>query len=146
MSTQATQRTPHLESQQPPEEGWIRLESPELVEFEKPGATVFGRLISVTEVEVRGKKVPQYVLTVEQKRFKFLGTYDLVQKLNASHRGMLVRVKFLGTDPSISRNGNAMKVFDVMVKPDQATAVQPQAAQVKRLEDGTYITDEDIPF
>jgi hypothetical protein len=137
--------TTRLQPPQPREDGWTPIEPPVLEEFKEPGTTVIGRLISIAEIEVKGRPVIQYTLALDDKRVKFLGTYDLVQKLNSTHRGMSVRIKYLGTDPSVSRNGNEMKIFDVQVRDDRPyRSVAP--ASVRRLDDGTQITDEDIPF
>lgn len=119
-----------------PEQGWETLKSPEIVKFEKLGDTISGVLLAVTTVQVKGKGVVEYMLGRGSDRLKLLGTYDLVQKLNRTHVGYPVRIKYRGEDPSISRNGNAMKIFDVQVKKQRDASFA----------DGSPITDEDIPF
>jgi len=120
---------------------WQPLTVPEMLQWDKPGITVSGKLLSVARIEIKGKSVVQYILASGVKcegkddRVKFLATYDLAQKLTSSHRGMLVRIKYLGEDDTVQNKGNKMKVFDVVVKPD------PNAPH-----DSGPITDEDIPF
>lgn len=139
------QHSAKLQAPQPREDGWFTIEPPVLEEFKEPGTTVVGKLISIAEIEIKGRHVVQYTLGLDDKRVKFLGTYDLVQKLNNSHRGMSVRVKYLGTDPSVSKNGNEMKIFDVQVRDDRSPRAVASGAG-RRLDDGMQITDEDIPF
>jgi hypothetical protein len=125
---------PTLENPMQAEEGWKTLDAPELFSFEKPGQEIAGILTDVSSVHVQGKNVLQFVLAADARVVKLLGTYDLVQKLTRAHVGCMVRIKFRGTDPSITKNGNAMKIFHVMIK---GTPTQ---------EHGSPITDEDIPF
>src|SRR6267142_3583936 len=98
------------------EEGWQTLEAPEMVKFEKPGDVIVGKLIAVTVVQVNNKNVAEYMLALGTKRLKLLGTYDLLQKLTRAHVGCAVRIKYRGENLDVSRNGNAMKVFDVQIK------------------------------
>ena len=121
------------------EQGWKTLTVPEMIQWDKPGTLITGKLLSVAKIDVRGKGVLQYILAtgIKDQKLKCLATYDLAQKLGNEHRGMLVRIKYLGEDESVKRNGNAMKVFDVHVKLD------PDAPQHLA---GGPITDEDIPF
>lgn len=132
---------PSLEPPLAREDGWTTIEAPELVSFEKLGDTISGVLLSITHVEVSGKRVIQYTLGRDSKRLKLLATYDLAQKIGRSMIGQGIRIKYRGEDPSISKNGNAMKVFDVQTKA-QAGA----AASSSQFADGSPITDEDIPF
>lgn len=125
---------PNLEKPMELEQGWKRLETPELFSFENPGQMIAGILTDFSSVRVHDKNVPQYVLTADARVVKLLGTYDLVQKLTRAHVGCMVRIKFLGTDPNVTKNGNAMKIFDIVIK---GTPYQ---------RDSSPITDEDIPF
>ncbi len=132
--------TTKLEPPMEKEAGWESLQIPEMMQWNKPGQHIAGKLISIARIEVRGKTVLQYLLSTGVKdpaRIKFLATYDLAQKLTSAHVGMLVRVKYLGEDESVKKGDNFMKVFDVHVKPD------PNAPPAR---DGGPITDEDIPF
>jgi hypothetical protein len=119
------------------ESGWKVAKSPDLQKWDKPGTQIFGKLLSIATIQIDGKNVIQYMIEPSDgERLKFLGTYDLTQKIGREHIGKLLRIKFLGEDASIKKNGNAMKVFDVHVKPD------PESPQ----RDSGPITDEDIPF
>lgn len=116
--------------------GWKRQSAPELIAWERPGQEIAGVLVGMAHVEVNRKQVLQYTLALDEKRFKLLATYDLTQKLGKQHLGHAVRIKYLGDDQTISRNGNAMKVFDVLIKQEK------EAGAIA----GGPITDEDIPF
>ena len=119
-----------------PETGWQTLSAPEIFKFEKVGDTVAGKLISLNIVRVKEKSVPEYMLELGPKKMKLLGTYDLVQKLTRAHIGCAVRIKYLGENKEVSRNGNAMRVFDVQIKGAPAVSAENVAP----------ISDEDIPF
>jgi hypothetical protein len=119
------------------ESGWTRLEAPELFSFEKPGEQFAGVLTNITTIDLKGKRIPQYLFARDSKVIKMLGTYDLVQKLTRRYVGNMVRITYLGEDQSVSRNGNSMKVFDVQIK--GTPSEQPPAAPF-------IASDEDIPF
>lgn len=123
-----------------PQEGWKDSLAPELIKWEKPGENVAGVLMALTSIVLSGKKVPQYLVALGEKQFKFLGTYDLTQKLNRSHIGCQIRVKYLGTDENIKGGpqNTPMKVFSVQFKGTPT----PTVANIH----GQEITDEDIPF
>lgn len=131
-----------LETPMEKQDGWEVIQIPEMQQWDKPGTTISGKLLSLVMVTIKGntKPVPQYMLATGIKnpaRIKFLGTYDLTQRLGSEHVGMMVRVKYLGEDQTVKRGDNFMKVFDVHVRPD------PNAAPQR---DSGPITDEDIPF
>lgn len=127
--------------QKPPEleEGWKESIAPELIKWEKQGETIAGVLMSITSIVLSGKKVPQFMLALGEKQFKFLGTFDLCQKLSRRHIGCQIRVKYLGEDENIKGgpNNQPMKVFSVQFKGTPST---PENIH------GVAITDEDIPF
>jgi len=127
-----------LEKPLPKDEGWADVNAPELHKWDKPGEMLAGILVSASHVEIEGKKVLQYVLQLGEKSFKCLATYDLRQKLTAAHRGLAVRIKYLGEDQNIrgGPNNQAMKIFSVQVK---GTPKSPER-------DSGPITDDDIPF
>lgn len=109
------------EKPQEVEQGWTRREAPELWEWSKPGQILTGKLLSVATVLVKGKPVTQYVFAPDSKHIvKCLATYDLSQKLTKNEIGMLCRIKYLGDDETVTggANNTAMKVFDVLVRPD----------------------------
>lgn len=125
--------------QQPlsPEPGWTEVHSPELVQWDKPGETIAGVLLSVGEIAIKGKRVTQYTLQFGDKRFKFLGTFDLLQKLTRQHTGCKVRIKYLGEDENIrgGANNTPMKVFSVQIQGTPSNGANSGP-----------ITDDDIPF
>jgi len=120
------------------ESGWSEVHAPDLIKWEKPGEQIAGVLTSILPIEVKGKKVPQFLLTLGEKQFKFLGTFDICQKLTRAHIGCQIRIKYLGEDENIrgGPNNQPMKVFDIRIK---GTPTPPNAH-------GVNITDEDIPF
>ncbi|SRR5579871_369959 len=120
-----------------PEKGWTDLTAPELIKWEKPGDTLAGILTSLTAITVQGKSVQQYTLQLGEKRLKFLGTYDILQKLTREHVGCKVRIKYLGEDETVrgGPNNSAMKAFSIQIAGTPHSASQSGP-----------ITDEDIPF
>ena len=128
-----TQKAPQLE------ENWKESLAPELIKWEKPGENVAGVLIAISSIMLSGKRVPQYLLVLGDKQFKFLGTFDLTQKLTRAHLGCQVRVTYLGTDDNIKGGptNQPMKVFSVQFKGTPST--EPNAH-------GVVVTDDDIPF
>lgn len=120
----------------PVEAGFSTRETPELIKFDKPGKRIAGKLLAVSRIQIEGKTVLEYLITADGKtRFKFLGVYDLVQKLGARDAGGFVAITYLGEDENVGRGSNKMKVFDVQVKPAPQDPNGPP-----------QITDEDIPF
>jgi hypothetical protein len=117
------------------DDGFKTIDAPDLISFEKPGQRIAGTLVDVSRIDLRGKKVVQYVISTENRVCKLLGTYDLVQKLDNRHIGCMVRILYRGEDPEIKKGDNHMKIFHVMIKGTPAAA-RP----------GGPITDEDIPF
>ena len=75
------------------EKGWAEVEAPKQIQFDRPGLEVAGRLLAVSWIRLDNKQVRSYVMTIDGKaKFKFLGTYDLVQKLGPEHVGAVVRI------------------------------------------------------
>lgn len=111
---------------------------PTLIKF-GDGEQVRGVLVAVDQVEVKGKRVNQYVIEDmdSKERASFLGTYQIDVKLRRSDVGHVVQVVCTGEDRNVQRNGNAMKTFRVLVSDRKA----PGWAN-----DGTPITDDDIAF
>lgn len=145
MSTAATPavETKPLLDPLPEQDGWKTEHAPELYKFENRGDDLHGQLVAVDRVEIKDAKtnakkmVTQFVVRIASGQLcKFLGSYDLMQKLSEAHIGKMIRVKYLGDDPSISRNGNAMKIFSVQTKD------APRVANAH----GVAIDDSDIPF
>jgi hypothetical protein len=117
------------------EKGWQESKAPELIKWDKPGETVSGVLQRIDLITLDGKRVQQFLIALGDRQFKFLGTYDISQKLNSSHLGCALRIKYLGTDDNIrgGPNGVPMKVFSILFK----APPRPE---------GGPISDEDIPF
>lgn len=117
---------------------------PEFVQF-APGEVLEGVLVNVDAIEVGKEKKRTLRFTVrdldDKKLRSFLGTYDISTKLTVKDIGHVVSVRYEGDDQNVRRNGNAMKRFKVLVS-DNVYA----PAKGNKLEDGTYITDADIPF
>lgn len=128
------------------EQGWTRLEAPELFKFEKRGDEVTGKLLNISKIEIESQDRPgemqsvtQYLIArYDDSPVKLLGTYDLNQKLGSRrYVGCLVRIVFLGEDQKIKRGNNYMKVFAVDIK---GTPNEPTNGN------SGPITDDDIPF
>ena len=122
------------------EDGWKESQSPELIKWEKKGENVCGVLARIDSVQVNGKRVPQFLLTLGDRQFKFLGTFDLMQKINRSHIGCQLRITYLGDDENIrgGPSNTPMKIFSVQYK---GTPTPPEANA-----HGVVVTDEDVPF
>ena len=120
------------------ESGWTELHAPDLIKWDQQGESIAGVLTSITSIDVKGKRVPKYLLTLGEKQFKFLGTFDICQKLTRAHIGCQVRIKYLGEDENIKGgpNNQPMKVFSIQIKGT------PTPANLH----GVNVTDEDIPF
>jgi len=116
---------------------------PTFVQF-ADGEEVSGILLRIDRMQVGQQKqiANRYTLRdLDGEMYSFLGTYQIDTKLHTTDVGHYVQVRCEGTDSSVTRNGNAMKKFKVSV------SEKPYAPkQGRKLEDGTYITDEDIPF
>lgn len=118
--------------------GWVKREAPELFKFTRDTPALEGRLIAVSKIEITDKEsgelrdVTQYVVerTSDRSRVKFLGTFDIDQKLSASDKGCLVRLRYTGDDPK----ANGMKVYEIAVKDDRV-----------QNPNGLEITDDDLP-
>ena len=119
------------------EAGWTQSNAPDLWTFDKDHTILTGRLRSMAPIDIKGKRVVQLLFQVDSThQVKCLGTYDLLQKINSTHIGCLMRITYLGEDETVKRGDNAMKVFDVQFKRPEGMPVQ----------DSGPITDEDIPF
>lgn len=114
----------------------------EQVKFDA-GVSVAGKLVKLDRVQVNesAKKAVQYtVLDLETRTLKtFLGTHQINSVVLPGDVGKLVEIICTGEDKTIVRNGRAMKTFDVYVWERNGESA------VER-EDGTVITDADIPF
>lgn len=112
---------------------------PTFVQF-GDGETLTGVLVNIERIEVSKKQVSRFTLAdVETSELSsFLGTYQLDSKIRRSDLGHVLEVRCEGKDPKVTKNGNAMKLFRVRVS-------NRKVQEVQALEDGTYITDDDLP-
>lgn len=124
-----------------PNYGSVELLAPELWKWEKEGQELNGRFVSLETVEIKSdgekKKVRQYIFEslTGAGSVKMIGSFDILQKLTGKYVGCKVRIIYNGTDDSVQKNGNSMKVFEVRVWPREVkSANNPE------------ITDADIPF
>ena len=109
------------------------------------GVRLDGILIKVERVKVRDsrtdlpKDAVRYIVEESEsgEAVFFFGTHQLDGKIRPVDIGHYVRIICEGEDTSVSRNGNAMKVFKVFIS--ERTA--PGWAN-----NGTPITNEDIGF
>jgi len=117
-------------------------EEPRFVQF-SAGDLVEGVLVAVERVPVKGKMAVKYTVQEEDggQMVAFIGTYQLNTKLWPEDKGHMVSIKCVGEDTMVKRGENCMKVFDVKVSKERVGA-----AEVPVVEDGTMITDADIPF
>ena len=126
---------------------------PKFVKFDKDGEVIEGVLIGVDRPEIGGKKVARFILADVNigegdrviptgDRTCFLGTADLVQKINVQDMGHFFSIRYEGEDHGIKRNGNSMRRFKVMLSETPVFAVK----NVQSEADSTFITDADIPF
>jgi hypothetical protein len=120
---------------------------PALIKFTE-GECVEGMLLSIDRVQVGDphrpdapkKPVTKFTLDVGNgERASFLGSYDLVSKIRLEDRGHFVSVRYEGEDKTVSRNGNSLKRFKVLVSKGPVRTGEALAAD-------PGITDEDIPF
>jgi hypothetical protein len=113
---------------------------PTFVKFTE-GEVVEGILVNVEQVEVGEPRKKAMRYTVEDMDShdlsSFLGCYQIDTKLRVTDIGHVIHVRFEGDDNSVTRNGRAMKKFQVSVSEKR---VNPKLA------DGTFISDDDIGF
>jgi hypothetical protein len=110
---------------------------PTFVKF-TDGEFVTGVLVRIEQIEIEKKQCVRYtVRDCDEELYSFIGTYQIDAKLKRSDIFHRVEIRCEGEDPTVTRNGNAMKKFKVLVSKDPvkgAPRVNPE------------ITDEDIPF
>ena len=113
---------------------------PQFVKFEV-GDVVEGVLTRIDTVEVGDKKQRATRYTVENVNnrdlFSFLGSYQIDVKLRPNDVGHFIQVEYIGDDQQVKRNGNAMKMFKVLVS---------ERPIGNKLADGTFITNDDVAF
>lgn len=114
----------------------------EQVKFDA-GVTLAGKLVKLDRVQVGedAKKAVQYtVFDLESRTLKtFLGTHQINSVVMPGDVGKLIEIVCTGEDKTVVRNGRAMKTFDVYVW-------EKNGENAVEREDGTVITDADVPF
>lgn len=109
--------------------------APEMFQFQTPGQSIAGTLLSIDTVTVKGKAVTQYLLRLDDnRRIQLLATYDLGRKLQPGHRGRFVEITYVGENKEVRKGDNYLREFRVRV--EKRAPVQ----------DNPEISDEDIPF
>jgi hypothetical protein len=121
-----------------------KLEPPARHTFSK-GEIVSGVMLEIKKMPLKdGGIVSRYTMELEDgRRVFFLGTSQLDQMMSPRDQGHYFEIVYVGDDTNVVRNGRAMQVFDVA---RSEHPVMPIGAVGQQLGDGTYITDEDIPF
>jgi hypothetical protein len=125
----------------------VERKEPEFVKF-AAGEVVAGILLAIDEIAIGDpsranapkKAALKFTVEIEDgKRVSFLGSYDIVSKLQMSDIGHYIIVRYEGEDKAVSRNGNALKRFSVSVS---TKPVRTGTA----LEASLGITNDDIGF
>ena len=124
----------------------VERKEPEFVKFAL-GEMLEGVLLKLERIEVgdKGQRAIRY--TVEDSNTRqakcFLGTYQIDTMLRTHDIGHVISIVYLGDDSSVERNGNLMRKVQIKVSLEN-TFDAPKKGN--KLEDGTYITDDDLPF
>lgn len=122
-----------------------RIAPPEQVKFEK-GDVYCGELLSIEKVRLKdGGIVSRYIMRDMEtgKKFRFIGTTQLDETLSPDEVGYYLEIAYIGDDANVERNGRKMKVFEVS---KSEHPVRQSARTGQQAPDGTFISDEDIPF
>jgi hypothetical protein len=122
---------------------------PRRIKFEREGDSIEGVLVGIERLKMDGKFVPKFVfaevnitgdrVTPTGDRFDFLGTYDLANKIRISDVGKFLFIRYESQDASVERNGNKLRRFKVGIS-------EAPIFGKEQVNDGTFISDEDIPF
>lgn len=112
---------------------------PSKIEF-GDGEVFTGILTNIERVMIGEPRKPAVRYSFEEletsKACFMNGTYQIDSKIRRHDVGHVIQIRYEGTDPNVSRNGNPMKKFTVRVSKNTA----PGWAN-----DGSQITDADIP-
>jgi hypothetical protein len=132
------------QQEETPAMNWEERKEPEFKQFAE-GDVLEGVLTNVERIMIGDKanpkiKKPVTRYTVQEMESGepvcFLGSYQLDVKLRPQDIGHYVRIINEGKDPAVTRNGNAMTRYKVLVTERPA----PGWAN-----DGSQITDADLP-
>lgn len=108
--------------------------APVLFQFQAPKESIAGVLVSIDEVNVKGKPVTQYVLRLDDgKRVQLLATWDLSRKIQREHLGRYIEIVYLGENREVKKGDNYLREFRVSVEKRNA-------------QNNHDITDADVPF
>ncbi len=139
-------RTTRTAQRATPAVDMVERKEPDFVKFTE-GEVIEGVLVNVERIQVGNppKSAVRYTLAdVEDgSLICFLGSYQIDTKLRPSDKGHYITVRYEGEDTSVKRNGNSMKRFKVFVS---AAPYISATATGNQLEDGTFITNDDIGF
>lgn len=93
------------------------IKAPELFQFKKIGEMVAGIMLAIEPKPVNEKLVVEYTMQLENgMRITFLGTNDLVKKLDGRCVGHYCEIRYERDDSSFVKQGQSpMKVFKVQV-------------------------------
>lgn len=122
-----------------------KVQPPQQIKF-TPRVVVCGELLGIEKIRLRdGGIAARYIMRDMEtgQKFQFLGTTQIDQMLGPEDAGHYLEIAYLGEDTNVERNGRKMRVFEIA---KSEFPVNPRAAAGRQLEDGTYITDQDIPF
>ena len=99
----------------------VEIKAPELFQFTREGQVLAGVLISIEPVSVKGKEAIEYLFQGENgMRCTCLGTADLNKKINPTHIGHWLEIKYETNDSSFQKEGqSAMKVFRVQASKEK---------------------------
>lgn len=121
---------------------------PDFISF-ADGEEVTGILLGIDRITLEKTQQTANRYTVQDidsgDLYAFLGTHQIDMKIKPRDIGHVIQVRCEGVDTSVTRNGNAMKKFKVLVS-DKPYRDAAKLARGRQLEDGTYITNEDIGF
>jgi hypothetical protein len=92
----------------------VERSEPHFVIF-NPGDVVEGTLVEIERIQVKGKPGLRYTLDDHGQLYRFLGTYQINEKLQMGDIGKWVRVRYEGENRSVERAGNRMRIFRVFV-------------------------------
>jgi hypothetical protein len=109
------------------------------------GEVIQGVLLRMERIEMGSEKKKVVRYTVHEfdsgHLCSFLGAYQIDSKLTMADIGHVISVRCEGEDRNVRRNGNAMKLYTVLVS-EKKFAENGNTPVV----DSSIITDDDIPF
>lgn len=102
------------------------IKAPEQFQFTKTGQQLSGVLVMVELKEITDKssgemkQVPEYLIQDGDRRYTCLAPADLQKKIQVSHIGHYVEIRYERDDSSFQKQGQSpMKVFKVQVSKEK---------------------------